>query len=212
MATIDLLSDGIGPSYVAVRTSRPQARGVRGGQGWFGEITFETPTALLLETNGARKAATVRCTDADCERASGLSPTVQPRLPADAPAQPALRAAATAARIIGTCSGIRPQATTLTAVLRDRLLSSAICRLPGHTPSSSAALAQPATRRVRGTARPTAHASSATPLAKITSRWAGTHAGISGSKTSGRTRWTVPLPAKPAASTLALSGRGTPAR
>ena len=33
-----------------------------------------SPTALLLETNGRRKAATVRCTDAGCERASDLSP------------------------------------------------------------------------------------------------------------------------------------------
>ena len=48
--------------------------------GWFGAIEFETTTALLLETNGPRKAATVRCTDAGCERASALSPTVQPRV------------------------------------------------------------------------------------------------------------------------------------
>ena len=66
-------------------------------------------------------------------------------------------------------------------MLFDRLLSSAIFRLPGQTPSSSAALAQPATRRVRGTAMPTAQASSATPLARMTSRWAGTQEGISGS-------------------------------
>jgi hypothetical protein len=91
------------------------------------------------------------------------------------------RAAATAARIIGTWSGIRPHAATLNAVLEDRLLSSAILRLPGHTPSSSAALAQPAAPRVRGTTMPSAHVSSATPLARMTSRWAGTQAGISGS-------------------------------
>ena len=30
--------------------------------GWFGSIEFETPTALLLEVNGARKAFTARCT------------------------------------------------------------------------------------------------------------------------------------------------------
>ena len=49
-------------------------------KGWFGAIDFETTTAVLLETNGPRKAATVRCTDAGCERASDLSPTVHPRV------------------------------------------------------------------------------------------------------------------------------------
>ena len=80
MATIDILSDGIGPSYVAVRSSTGHKLGAYTvTKGWFGEIDFETTTALLLETNGPRKAATVRCTDAGCERASELSPTVQPR-------------------------------------------------------------------------------------------------------------------------------------
>ena len=53
MATIDLLSDGIGPTYVAVRTGAGHKLGAYlVKDGWFGEITFETNTALLLETNG----------------------------------------------------------------------------------------------------------------------------------------------------------------
>ncbi len=82
MATIDILSDGIGPSYVAVRAGTGQKLAAYDVKGWFGQITFETPTALLLETNGKRKAATVRCTDSGCERATDVSGTVQPRLAA----------------------------------------------------------------------------------------------------------------------------------
>ena len=80
MATIDLLSDGIGPGYVAVRDTAGHRLGAYTvNRGWFGSIDFETTTALLLETNGARKAATVRCTDTGCERASDLEATVHPR-------------------------------------------------------------------------------------------------------------------------------------
>jgi hypothetical protein len=79
MATVDLLSDGIGPGWVAVRGTTGHRFGAYTVKGWFGSIDFESTTALLLETNGARRSATVRCTDAGCERASDLSPTVQPR-------------------------------------------------------------------------------------------------------------------------------------
>jgi hypothetical protein len=80
MATIDILSDGIGPGWVAVRGSTGHKFGAYTVNGWFGAIEFETTTAVLLETHGARKTATVRCTDTGCERASDLSATVQPRV------------------------------------------------------------------------------------------------------------------------------------
>jgi hypothetical protein len=80
MATIDLLSDGIGPARVWVRTTTGTKVGAYDIRGWFGAIDFETPTALLLEAHGQRKTATVRCTGSTCERASDLSVTVQPRL------------------------------------------------------------------------------------------------------------------------------------
>jgi hypothetical protein len=80
MATIDLLSDGIGPNLVTVRSGSGTRLARFDVNGWFGEIGFENATSLLLETNGRRKAATVRCTDAGCERASDLSRTVQPRV------------------------------------------------------------------------------------------------------------------------------------
>ena len=81
MATIDILSDGIGPARVWARTSNGTKLGsydIRNG--WFGSIDFETSTALLMQANGPRKAATVRCTGLPCERASDLRPTVMPRI------------------------------------------------------------------------------------------------------------------------------------
>jgi hypothetical protein len=76
MATIDILSDGIGPSRVWARSTTGQRLGAYDvHKGWFGTIEFETGTALLLHANGPRKAATVRCTDATCERASDLTAT-----------------------------------------------------------------------------------------------------------------------------------------
>jgi hypothetical protein len=75
IATIGILSDGPGPGRVDARTIDGKALGryqVRSG--WFGSIDFETPTSLLLQVNGARKAFTARCTGAVCERASDLRP------------------------------------------------------------------------------------------------------------------------------------------
>jgi hypothetical protein len=76
MATIDILSDGIGPSRVWVRTTSGSKLGRYDiSKGWFGTLEFETGTALLLEAHGARQTATVRCTGSTCERASDLSDT-----------------------------------------------------------------------------------------------------------------------------------------
>jgi hypothetical protein len=75
IATIGILSDGPGPGRVDARTIDGTSLGryqVRSG--WFGSIDFETPTGLLLQVNGARKAFTARCTETVCERASDLRP------------------------------------------------------------------------------------------------------------------------------------------
>jgi hypothetical protein len=75
LAAISILSDGPGPGRVDARTivgkqlGRYQVR-----SGWFGELRFESQTALLLDVNGARKAFTARCTGTACERASALRP------------------------------------------------------------------------------------------------------------------------------------------
>lgn len=80
MATIDILSDGLGPSRVWARTNTGAKLGSYDiHDGWFGAVEFETTTALLVRANGLRQSATVRCTGPTCERASDLAPTDQPR-------------------------------------------------------------------------------------------------------------------------------------
>ncbi len=75
IATIGILSDGPGPGRVDARTISGQHLGrYQVKSGWFGSIAFETPTGLLLDVNGARKAFTARCTGTVCERASDLRP------------------------------------------------------------------------------------------------------------------------------------------
>jgi len=74
MATIHILSDGLGPNRVTLRGGRGGALASYTAK-WFGWIEFETDRAVLLETNGAKYAAIVRCRPADCERATDLSPT-----------------------------------------------------------------------------------------------------------------------------------------
>lgn len=78
LATVDILSDGLGPSAVTVRTIPGQPVGnYKVNRGWFGELVFESPNVLLLETSGPHKTATIRCTAATCERASDLTKTPQ---------------------------------------------------------------------------------------------------------------------------------------
>jgi hypothetical protein len=80
IATIAILSDGPGPGRVDARTISGKHLGrYQVGSGWIGTIMFESPTALLLEVNGARKAFTARCTGTSCERASALRPAEQLR-------------------------------------------------------------------------------------------------------------------------------------
>jgi hypothetical protein len=79
IAAIAILSDGAGPGRVDARSITGTIVGTHLGRyqvksGWIGEIRFETPTALLLDVNGARKAFTARCTGSTCERASDLRP------------------------------------------------------------------------------------------------------------------------------------------
>ena len=75
VATIALLSDGIGPADVMVRKigGAPVVHYSIGG--YFGRIWWETGTKLLMEANGKTQAATVRCKVDVCNRASDLVPT-----------------------------------------------------------------------------------------------------------------------------------------
>lgn len=71
MATIHILSDGIGPGEVQLRDGDGTLQ-VRYRADWFGAIQWEDADTLLLEANGQRKGAVVRCDGTDCERAGEL--------------------------------------------------------------------------------------------------------------------------------------------
>lgn len=71
MATIHILSDGIGPGEVQLREADGTLL-VRYAATWFGATRWEDADTLLLEANGKRRGATVRCDGTDCERASDV--------------------------------------------------------------------------------------------------------------------------------------------
>ena len=67
--TFHKLTDGLGPGEIHLRTlgGRKLATWTTG---WFDDWGWESPDVVLLGVNGKRKAATVRCTLAECENAS----------------------------------------------------------------------------------------------------------------------------------------------
>jgi hypothetical protein len=75
VATIHILSDGLGPRDVSVRRDTGRKLADYRVAGWFGLIRFETNRALLLDANGRKRSAVVRCEDATCERATRTRPT-----------------------------------------------------------------------------------------------------------------------------------------
>jgi len=78
LALADILSDGLGPNAITVRTNAGKPVGsYTVKNGWFGQLEFESADTLLLETSGPHKTATVRCERAACERASDLTKTPQ---------------------------------------------------------------------------------------------------------------------------------------
>ncbi len=86
MATVALLSDGIGPGEVQEREIDGTLLGDY-STGWFGQIAFETSTDLLLDVNGDTLSSTVRCSEGACENASDPVAVQQPRLSRALPAQ-----------------------------------------------------------------------------------------------------------------------------
>jgi hypothetical protein len=75
LATIPLLSDGIGPADILVRKANGTLLAHYTIDNFFGRVWWESNTKLLFDANGKTKAATVRCQVADCNRASDLRPT-----------------------------------------------------------------------------------------------------------------------------------------
>ncbi len=84
MATIDLLSDGIGPADVWLRGSHGRALAHYTAK-YFGALDWESDRSFLLDTFGTVKAATVRCVIVDCERASRLRPVPNLRVTTPGP-------------------------------------------------------------------------------------------------------------------------------
>jgi len=75
LATIPLLTDGRGASDAVVRKVTGAVVAEYTIHGWFGTLAWESPTALLLESFGTTRSATVRCVAASCERATDKFPT-----------------------------------------------------------------------------------------------------------------------------------------
>lgn len=69
MLTIGILTDGIGPNVITLRRT-DGTRLASWTTSWFGGWRWESPDAVLLDVNGTRRSATVRCVLADCENAT----------------------------------------------------------------------------------------------------------------------------------------------
>ena len=69
MLTFHILTDGIGPGELKLRTIRGSKLATY-STNWFGGWQWESPGTLLLDVNGRRKAATVRCVLDACENAT----------------------------------------------------------------------------------------------------------------------------------------------
>lgn len=75
IATVHILSDGVGPSRVTLRTVRGAGLARYDAGQWFGAIGWEDADTVLLDTNGTEHA-TVRCTLAACENATDPGPAL----------------------------------------------------------------------------------------------------------------------------------------
>jgi hypothetical protein len=69
MVTFHILTDGLGPGEVDLRTIGGKKLATY-TTNWFSGWEWESPTALLLTVNGQRKASIVRCTLGSCENAT----------------------------------------------------------------------------------------------------------------------------------------------
>lgn len=78
IATVHILSDGVGPARVGVRTVRGKALARYDAGQWFGAIRWEDADTVLLDTNGS-EYATVRCRLTACENATDPEPALQLR-------------------------------------------------------------------------------------------------------------------------------------
>lgn len=73
--TVHLLADGIGPNQVWERSDRGRLFGSYRVGSFFGSLSWESSTDLLLEAYGPRRGAVARCSEGECQRATELSAT-----------------------------------------------------------------------------------------------------------------------------------------
>ena len=78
LVTTHKLADGLGPAKVVERTVRGDRLATYRVPFFFGLISWESSTDLVLDSYAKKQGALVRCSEGDCERASDLRPT--PRL------------------------------------------------------------------------------------------------------------------------------------
>ncbi len=69
MLTFHILTDGVGPGALHLRTIAGKKMATY-TTNWFSGWEWESPDAVLLDVNGRRKFATVRCTAATCDNAT----------------------------------------------------------------------------------------------------------------------------------------------
>lgn len=77
MLTFHILTDGVGPGEIRLR----EVDGTRlasWSTNWFSGWEWESPSTVLLDVNGKRTFATVRCTLDDCENATDPVPVQAP--------------------------------------------------------------------------------------------------------------------------------------
>jgi hypothetical protein len=74
LATIFILSDGIGPGSVTLRRTTGRKVGEYDAPFYFGRIWFEDGSHVLADTFARTKGAVVRCDGDGCERATKVVP------------------------------------------------------------------------------------------------------------------------------------------
>lgn len=77
MLTFHKLTDGLGPGDIRLREI-DGTKVAAWTSSWFGGWQWESPGTVLLDVNGTRRSATVRCTVTACENATDPGPVQSP--------------------------------------------------------------------------------------------------------------------------------------
>jgi hypothetical protein len=77
MMTFHILTDGLGPGEIRLRTIGGTKLATYTSN-WFSSWGWESPGIVLLDTNGKKQSAVVRCTRDACENATDAEPVRTP--------------------------------------------------------------------------------------------------------------------------------------